>query len=189
MQKLSNQSPLFDITNRINEIIDDLNGNKEFYQNFKPDIGKSLIIYKNDDLPTAYDVIVMGAYKIELKTEKASLEYEIFRKGKAIKGILSKEKSVVKNIFLSKGDKIVFRQKTLGDEDTVTVSLEMNILEAFTKEYEAVQNNIGIVSEISEENKKQMEAIKETINNFYGTLGIEPVDKEELQKYLESLGA
>ena len=38
MNKLTKQSPLFDITNRINEIIDELNNNREIYLNFKPDI-------------------------------------------------------------------------------------------------------------------------------------------------------
>lgn len=189
MQKLTNQSPLFDITNRINEIIDDLNGNKDIYLNFKPDAGGSLTkVYKNGDLPSTYDVVVMGAYKIELANGKSQLPYELFIEGETKKGILDKDKKEVKNIFMSKGDKIVFRDNTLDEDDFVTVSLEMNILDAFIKEYEAVQNNIGIVSEISEDNKKQMEAIKKTINEFYGVIGLEPVSEEELNKYLESIG-
>lgn len=189
MQKLTNQSPLFDITNRINEIIDELKGSKEVYQNFKPDIGESLTkTYRNEDIPTSYNVIVMGVYKIELKTENSSLAYELFINGQSKKGILNKDKNIVKNIFMSKGDKIIFRDKTLVDEDLVTISFEMNILEAFTKEYEAVQNNIGIVSEISEETKKEMVKINEIIKNFYSTIDLEPVSKEELQSLLASIG-
>lgn len=190
MRKLSKQSPLFDITIRINEIIDELNSNKEVYQNFKPNIGKSLTkTYTNSDLPAIYDVEVMGAYKIELKTEKSKLAYELFIDNESKKGVLDKDNNAIKNIFMSNGDKIIFSDKTLGVDDFVTVSLEMNILDAFIKEYESVQNNIGIVSEISEENKRQMEAIKDTIQNFYGTIEIEPVSNEELQSYLESLEA
>lgn len=188
MKKLTNQSPLFDVTNRINEIIDNLNDSKEVYQNFKPDMGESLTkAYRNEDIPTSYDVIVMGVYKIELKTENSSLAYELFINGQSKKGNLNKDKNAVKNIFMSKGDKIIFRDKTLADEDLVTISFEMNILEAFAKEYESVQNNIGIVSEISEESKRQIDAIKKAIDDFYGTLEMEPVSKEELQVYLESL--
>lgn len=190
MKKLTNQSPLFDITNRINEIIDSLKDSKEIYQNFKPDIGESLTTtYRNEDIPTSYGVIVMGVYKIELKTENSSLAYELFINGQSKKGTLNKDKNTVKNIFMSKGDKIIFRDKTLADEDLVTISFEMNILEAFTKEYDSVQNNIGIVSKISEESSKQMEKISEIIKNFSSTLNIEPVSKEELGQYLETIGS
>lgn len=189
MQKLSRQSPLFDITNRINEIIDNINDNKEIYQNFKPDIGESLAkSYKNEDIPTSYDVVVMGVYKLELKGENSRIAYELFINGKTNKGILDKNNKVATNIFMSKGDKIVFRDKTLVDEDFVTISFEMNILDAFIKEYESVQNNIGIVSKISEETKKEMEKINETIKNFYNTLDLEPVSQEELQSLLASIG-
>lgn len=189
MQKLSRQSPLFDITNRINEIIDELNNNRDVYQNFKPDIGERLTkSYKNEDIPTSYEVVVMGVYKLELKGENSRVAYELFINGKTNKGILDKNNKVAANIFMSKGDKIVFRDKTLADEDFVTISFEMNILDAFIKEYEAVQNNIGIVSKISEETKKEMERINETIKNFYNTLNLEPVSQEELQKLLDSIG-
>lgn len=190
MKKLTNQSPLFDITNRINEIIDSLKDSKEVYQNFKPDIGESLTkTYRNEDIPTSYDVVVMGVYKIELKTENSNLAYELFINGQSKKGNLNKDKNIVKNIFMSKGDKIIFRDKTLADEDLVTISFEMNILEAFTKEYEAVQNNISIVARISEDSKRQMEEINEIIKNFYNSLDFEPVTKGELDEYLESLEA
>lgn len=190
MQKLTNQSPLFDITNRINEIIDELKGSKEIYQNFKPDIGENLTkSYKNEDIPTSYDVVVMGVYKLELEGDNSRIAYELFINGQTQKAVLDKNNKVVTNIFMSKGDKIVFRDKTLADEDFVTISFEMNILDAFTKEYEAVQNNIGIVSKISEETKKEMERINETIKNFYNTLDLEPVSQEELQSLLASIGS
>lgn len=190
MQKLSNQSPLFDITNRINELIDEITNNKDIYQNFKPDIGEGLTkTYKNVDIPTTYDVQVMGVYKLELNTEKSKLAYELFINGEAKQGTLDKDNKVVDNIFMSKGDKVVFRDKTLLGEDSVTVSFELNILEAFIKEYESVQGNISIVSEISEYNEKQMIAIKDAISKFYGTIDLEPVSNEELQKLLESIEA
>lgn len=189
MQKLSNQSPLFDITNRINELIDELKGSKDIYQNFKPDIGEGLTkTYKNVDIPTTYDVQVMGVYKLELNTEKSKLAYELFINGEAKQGTLDKDNKIVDNIFMSKGDKVVFRDKTLLGEDSVTVSFELNILEAFIKEYESVQGNISIVSEISEDNKRQMAKINETIKNFYKTLDLEPVSQEELQNLLASIG-
>lgn len=188
MNKLTNQSPLFDITNRINEIIDNLNDNKDIYLNFKPNIENDLAkTYTNNDLPATYEVIVMGAYKIELASEKSSLDYELFIKGKSIQGTLDQNKKSIENVFMAPGDKVVFKDKTLGDNDFVKVSLQMNLLDAFIKEYEAVQNNIGIVSEISEESKREMAAIKEVIKNFYSTLEFEPVSKEELDAYLESL--
>lgn len=189
MKKLTNQSPLFDITNRINEIIDNLKDNKEVYQNFKPDIGESLTkTYKNEDIPTSYDAIVMGVYKIELKTENSSLAYELFINGQSKKGILNKDKNIVENIFMSKGDKIIFKDKTLADEDLVTISFEMNVLQAFTEEYELVRSNINIISKISEDNKKQMAEINEIIKNFYSTINFEPVTKGELDEYLKSIG-
>lgn len=189
MQKLSKQSPLFDITDRINEIIDDLNGTKDIYQNFKPDIGEDLTkIYKNADIPVTYDVVVVGVYKIELKAENARLPYELFIKGEGKIGVLDENNKVVKNIFLSKGDKIIFRDKTLAEEDRVIVSFEMNILDAFIKEYEAVQNNIGAVSEIAEETKKEMTEIDKVIKSFYSTFDFEPVSQEELDKLIVSLG-
>lgn len=189
MEKLTNQSPLFDITKRINEIVDELNNNKDVYLSFKPDIGKSLTkTYKYTDLPISYDVEAIGVYKIELTTENSVLPYELSIKGQSTEGKLFKANNIVDNIFLYKGDKIVFKEKALAEGDILTVSYQMNILESFIKEYNSVQNNISIVSEISEENKKQMAAIRETIKDFYNVQNFEPVSQEELLQLLGSLG-
>lgn len=190
MNKLTKQSPLFDITNRINEIIDELNNNKEIYLNFKPNIKADFTkTYTDKDLPTSYEALIMGLYKIVLNSERASVKLEIFRNGKTELASLNIQKKEIKNIFLSKGDKILIKDNDLKSSDSIVISLEMNILDAFIDQYEAVKTNIDIVTNISDESKKQFEELKETISSFYTSINFEPVTQIELKSLIDIIEA
>lgn len=190
MNKLTKQSPLFDITNRINEIIDELNNNREIYLNFKPDIKDDIKkIYTDKDLPAAYEALIMGLYKIVLNSERANVKLEIFRNGKTELTSLNIQKKEIKNIFLSKGDKILIKENNLSSTDSIVISLEMNILDAFIDQYEAVKTNIDIVTNISNESNKKFEELKETISSFYMSINFEPVSQIELKSLIDSIEA
>ncbi len=190
MDKLTKQSPLFDITKRINEIIDELNNNSEIYKNFKPDIkGNFKKTYTDKSIPTTYEAQIMGLYKIELKTERASLKLELFRSGKSEIVYLDINNKVLNNVFMSKGDKVILKESSLVSTDSVIVSLEMNILDAFVDQYEAVKSNIEVVTKISSESSKQFEEMRNTIQSFYKSIDFEPVTKVELKALIDSLGA
>lgn len=190
MNKLTKQSPLYDITKRINEIIDELNNNSEIYKNFKPDIkGDFKKTYTDKSIPTTYKAQIMGLYNIELKTERASLKLELFRSGKSEIVYLDIKNKVLNNVFMSKGDKIVLKESSLVSTDSVIISLEMNILDAFVDQYEAVKDNIEVVTKISSESSKQFEEMRNTIQNFYKSIEFEPVTKVELKALIDSLGA
>lgn len=190
MNKLSKQSPLYDIVNRLNEIIDEINNNREIYENFKPDIKDKLSkTYDSKALPVVYEARVMGIYKIELISNAPNLQVELYRNGKTELVILNNEKTVIDNVFFAKGDKVVMKNNTLKAEDKVVITMKMNILDAFTDQYEAVKSNIEIVSNISAKSEKQFKEMKDTIANFYTSINFEPVTQAELKSLIESLEA
>lgn len=190
MKKISKQSPLYDIVNRLNEIIDELNNNREVYENFKPDIKDSLSkTYVSKDLPIAYEAKVMGMYKIELVANVPNLQIELYRNKKSELVMLDGEKRIIDNVFLAKGDKVVMKSNTLKSEDKLTITMTMNILDAFVDQYEAVKSNIEIVSGISAKSEKQFKEMKDTIAGFYKSIEFEPVTQNELKSLIGSLEA
>lgn len=190
MNKLSKQSPLYDIVNRLNEIIDEINNNREIYENFKPDIKEVLSEnYDSEALPVVYEVRVMGIYKIELVSTAPKLQVELYRNGKTEIVILNNEKTVIDNVFFAKGDKVIIKNNTLMAEDKIVITMKMNILDAFVDQYEAVKTNIEIVSGISEKSEKQFKEMKDTIANFYSSINFEAVTQNELKILLSSLEA
>lgn len=190
MNKLSKQSPLYDIVKRLNEIIDELNNNREVYENFKPDIKDSLSkTYEAKDLPNIYEAKVMGIYKIELVADIPNLQLELYRNKKSEIVTLDGEKRIINNVFLAKGDRVVMKSNTLKPEDKLIISMTMNILDAFVDQYEAVKTNIEIVSGISEKSEKQFKEMKDTIAGFYTSINFEPVTQNELKSLIGSLEA
>lgn len=188
MNKLSKQSPLYDIVNRLNEIIDELNNNREVYENFKPDIKDKLEkTYDSKALPGVYEARVMGIYKIELVASIPNLQIELFRNGKSEIVMLDGEKRVLDNVFLAKGDRVIMKSNTLKTEDKLIISMKMNILDAFVDQYEAVKTNIEIVSGISAKSEKQFKEMKDTIAGFYTSINFEPVTQNELKSLIGSL--
>lgn len=190
MKKISKQSPLYDIVNRLNEIIDELNNNREVYENFKPDIKDSLSkTYEAKDLPNVYEAKVMGIYKIELVAKIPNLQIELYRNNKSEIVILDGEKRKIDNVFLAKGDRVVMKNNTLKTEDKLIITMTMNVLDAFIDQYEAVKSNIELVSDISNKSKKQFEEVQQAIKNFYTNINFEPVTDSELKILINSLGA
>lgn len=190
MNKLTKQSPLFDIINRINELVGEFNASKTIYQNFKPNI-KSGLSKKYDvkAIPATYNVEVMGLYKIELVAESATVQIEIYRNGKSQRFNLSTNGKKIENAFLTTGDRIVLHSSTLKTNDTVTITLDMNILESFVDQYEISKNNIQVVTGITETSKKQFEEMTKTINSFYTSINFQPVSERELKELLNMVEA
>lgn len=189
MQKLNNQSPLFDITNRINDLIEEFNNNKEIYENFKPNIKETLgKTYESGDLPAEYVARVMGLYEINLKTTKGMLEVELYRDGNSSKVILDSSKQQLQGFFLSKGDKVIFRGENMESTDEITIEMIGNILDTFIEQYEKVQTNIDIVEGMSSEVEKNLVIIEKMIKEFYKTINFEPVSQSELRILLNSIG-
>lgn len=189
MQKLSNQSPLFDITKRINDLIEEFNNNKDIYENFKPNIKETLgMVYDPEDLPTEYVAKVMGLYQINFKTNKGILEVELYRGGKSNKVILDSSRQQLTDFFLSKGDKVIFRGENIETTDEITIKMIGTLLDTFIEQYEKVQTNIDVVEGMSSEVEKNLASIEKMIKEFYNTINFEPVSQSELRILLNSIG-
>lgn len=185
MEKLTKQSPLFNITKRINEIIDEINNNKEIYESLRPNITENVeFIIKDKDIPGEIEILITGLYKIELKSDTAIVKIEIFRNGKTENLGLNIQNKVIKDLFLSKGDKIIFKEGNLETEDEITVNLNKNILEAFTEQYQLNKTNIETATDITKNIKLQFEDIKKAIAEFNYSINLEQVTDKELKDLL-----
>lgn len=188
MKKLTKQSPLFDITKLINDIVDEINNNRDVYENFKPDIKSSISkSFNNDSIPGIYEASIMGLYKIELKAENSRVRLEIFRNEESRVFDLNIQNKVVENIFLSKGDRIVLKEGDLKTNESLCVSLEMNILDAFVDQYETSKSSIKTMEGILGQSKVQFEEIEDTINKFYSNINFEEVSPKELAALIAKL--
>lgn len=188
MEKLTKQSPLFNITKRINEIIDEINNNKDVYESLKPNITENIeFIIKDKDIPKVIEIVVAGLYKIELKSDKATVKLEIFRNNETKTLGLNVQNKVINDLLLSKGDKIIFKEANLETEDEILVNLDKNILEAFTEQYQLNKTNIETSTNISENIKQQFEDIKKVITEFNYSINFEEVTDKELKELLSTL--
>ena len=188
MEKLTKQSPLFNITKRINEIIDEINNNKDVYESLKPNITENIeFIIKDKDIPKVIEIVVAGLYKIELKSDKATVKLEIFRNNETKTLGLNVQNKVINDLLLSKGDKIIFKEANLETEDEILVNLDKNILEAFTEQYQLNKTNIETSTNISENIKQQFEDIKKVIAEFNYSINFEEVTDKELKELLSTL--
>lgn len=188
MRKLTRQSPLFDIVNRINDLIEEFDNNKDIYENFKPNIKDSISAeYQAKDLPLEYEVKVMGLYEIRFSTKKASLDVEVYRNQESIKQSLDPKKPILPNIFLSKGDKLILRSEDIGAGDTVSVNMVGNLLDTFMTQYERVGNNLDVVEGMANQINIHIQEVETMIKEFYGTINLEPISQEELDELLTSL--
>lgn len=185
MEKLTKQSPLFNITKRINEIIDEINNNKEIYESLRPNITENVeFIIKDKDIPGEIEILITGLYKIELKSNKATVKLEVFRNGQTINLGLNIQNKTINDLLLSKGDKIIFKEGNLETEDEITVNLDKNILEAFTEQYQLNKTNIETATDITENIKLQFEDIKKAIAEFNYSINLEQVTGKELKDLL-----
>lgn len=188
MEKLTKQSPLFNITKRINEIIDEINNNKDVYESLKPNITENIeFIIKDKDIPKVIEIVVAGLYKIELRSDKATVKLEIFRNNETKTLGLNVQNKVINDLLLSKGDKIIFKEANLETEDEILVNLDKNILEAFTEQYQLNKTNIETSTNISENIKQQFEDIKKVIAEFNYSIRFEEVTDKELKELLSTL--
>lgn len=188
MEKLTKQSPLFNITKRINEIIDEINNNKEIYESLRPNITENVeFIIKDKDIPGEIEILITGLYKIELKSDKATVKLEVFRNSQTINLGLNVQNKIINDLLLSKGDKIIFKEGNLETEDEILVTLDKNILEAFTEQYQLNKTNIETSTNISENIKQQFEDIKKVIAEFNYSINFEQVTDKELKELLNSL--
>ena len=188
MQKLTKQSPLFNIVKRINEIIDEINDNKEVYESLKPHITEDVeFTIKDKDVPGVIDILVTGLYKIELKSDKAALSIEVYRNGVTERFGLNFQNKTITDLLLSKGDRIIFKEGNLEPEAEVIVRLDMNILEAFTEQYELNKKNFETSTKISNEIKEQFEDIKKYVKDFNYSINFEKVTDKELKELLRTL--
>lgn len=185
MEKLTKQSPLFNITKRINEIIDEINNNKEIYESLKPNITENIeFIIKDDNVPGEIEILVAGLYRIELKSETATVKVEVFKNGKTEMLGLSVQNKIIKDLLLSKGDKIIFKEGNLETDAEIDVNLDKNILEAFTEQYQLNKANIETATDITENIKNQFEEIKKVIAEFNYSINFEEVTDKELKELL-----
>lgn len=188
MEKLTKQSPLYNIVKRINEIIEEINNNKEVYESLKPHITEDVrFSFKDNDIPGVINILVTGLYKIELKSDKASISVEIYRNGQTERLGLNVQNKIIDDLLLSKGDKIIFKEGELEAEAEIVVTLDKNILEAFTEQYELNKTNLETSTKISNDIKVQFEDIKKFIQEFNYSINFEQVTDKELKELLNSL--
>ena len=188
MEKLTKQSPLYNIVKRINEIIEEINDNKEVYESLKPHITEDVrFSIKDSDIPGVVNILVTGLYKVELKTNKASIRVEVYRNGQTERFGLNLQNKIIDDLLLSKGDRIIFKDGNLESEDEIVVTLDKNILEAFTEQYELNKTNLETSTKISNEIKEQFAGVKKYVQDFNRSINFEEVTDKELKELLRTL--
>ncbi|MBU5669496.1 hypothetical protein KQI68_06545 [Peptoniphilus sp. MSJ-1] len=189
MEKLKGHSYLVEIISRINEIVEEINNNKEVYETLKPNI-KEKINYsiKNTDIPKEIPILVMGMYKIEMLADIGTVNIDLFSNGKTTNISLNPQRKTLDDVFLLKGDKIIIRQSNINSESSIKINLEKNIVESFMDQYKLSKSNIATMQGISDESKEILETIKKQIEEFNYKLNIESASSEDLKSLLNILG-
>lgn len=188
LSKLVNQSPLYDIVKRINELVDEMNTNKTIYENFKPVSKEKTKTLSQTDLPIRYPIDVIGIYSIGLETESGGVTIDVY-KGEILKRtlVLNGQIKTITGLFFDKDEVLVIKGEGLSKADKLSISLEKNILNAFIDQYEANLKSISENKKIAEESKKQFQEIKTTIDNFYNILDYEFASQQDLKELLSML--
>lgn len=189
MNKLTKQSPLYDIVKRLNELIEEFTTNKEVYDNFKPvKENGSTKDFLEKDLPVHYAIDVIGIYTLALETVQGSVEVEVY-KGDELKNtlVLNQQEKVLESLFFDVDNVLVLRGHNLSQEAKLTITLKQNLLDAFIDQYEANKKNISESKKIAKESKDQFLAIQEEIKNFYGLINFEFADSKDLKALLTIL--
>lgn len=188
LNKLVNQSPLYDIVKRINELVDEMNTNKTVYENFKPVSKEKIKTLSQTDLPIRHPIDVIGIYSINLETEAGGVTIDVY-KGENLKRtlVLNGQNKTLEGLFFDKDEVLVIKGEGLGKADKLSITLEKNILDALIDQYEANLKSISENKKIAEESKKQFEEIQNFINNFYQALDYEFATAKDLKDLINIL--